>query len=370
MNRRDFIKCGTILAGVGGACYLCGCGKKIFIKDTSEMINPLNDIRPCKIPFTHIEIQGDGDAYSCCPDFLKERKSLGNITNKSLEEIWNGKNIEDLRQRLLNGDYSLCRRDICGMYSPCSKEEIPSYYKSGAEEILISYDYECNYNCITCRDEIKINNTEEMDLYENVFLPKILKFAENVNYVNLLGSGEPFYSRHTRHLIQELINKYPDIRFKIMTNGVFMDEKNINELGIAYNIDGISVSLDCVKSETYEKIFRADNFNTVLKNIKHMAKWKKEGKIGWMVINFVIHSLNYKEMVDFAKLAQKLDVIAFFSVYRPWLSSKMCERYDEVAVFEPENEHYEEFVKILQNPVFKDKKHCHIENRLYNLVFS
>ena len=204
----------------------------------------------------------------------------------------------------------------------------------------------------------------------HVFLPKILKFAENVNYVNLLGSGEPFYSRHTRHLIQELINKYPDIRFKIMTNGVFMDEKNINELGIAYNIDGISVSLDCVKSETYEKIFRADNFNTVLKNIKHMAKWKKEGKIGWMVINFVIHSLNYKEMVDFAKLAQKLDVIAFFSVYRPWLSSKMCERYDEVAVFEPENEHYEEFVKILQNPVFKDKKHCHIENRLYNLVFS
>ena len=370
MNRRDFIKYSTVLAGVGGVCSLCGGCKKFFNEEASDEINPLTDIRPCKVPFKNIEIQAEGDVYSCCPDFLKERKPLGNLSKQTLEEIWTGNKLEKLRNNVTKGDYSLCKRDICGMYSPCSKEEIPEDYKTNISELAISYDYECNCNCITCRDDIRISDISEMNLFENVFLPKILKFAENVNCVSLSGSGEPFYSRHARHLMQELVNKYPNIRLKIMTNGVFLDKQNIEELGIEYNISTLSVSVHSVNRETYKQIFRADNFDTVMKNIKLMAKWKKKKKIDWMVINFVVHSLNYKEMVDFAKLAQKLDIMAFFSAYRPWLGTKMAERYDEVAVFEPTNEHYEEFVQILQNPVFKDREHVYVENRFHNLVFQ
>ena len=140
------------------------------------------DTRPCLKPFENLEIHKDGNVYPCCPDFLKYKTSAGNIEKEDFEKIWNGEIYTDLRQRVLNGDYSMCKRDIC-FYTPCSKEEIPADYKNGPKELKISYDMECNYNCITCRDTIITNNPEKMSLYENVYSPKIKKIIKNVEVI-------------------------------------------------------------------------------------------------------------------------------------------------------------------------------------------
>ena len=42
----------------------------------------------------------------------------------------------------------------------------------------------------------------------------------------------------------------------------------------------------------------------------------------------------------------------------------------EVAVFEPTNKHYKDFVRIMHNPVFKDKKHCILEPKLFEIANS
>jgi len=367
MDRRDFIRYGAVLAGAGGVCLLCKNGSVIFKEHNADVKSFEMDTRPCKRPFVNLEIHNEGQVSPCCREFLKY--DAGNIEKQNLDEIWNGKIYTDLRQRVLNGDYSMCKRDIC-FYTPCSKEEIPADYKNGPKELKISYDMECNYNCITCRDTIITNNPEKMSLYENVYSPKIKKIIKNVEVITLLGSGDPLYSRYSRHFMNEAVKEKPDIKFLLCTNGFLMDEKNLTEIGIQNNIQGISVSVDAVNRETYKKILRTDAFDRVMKNIELMAEWKRRGKIEWMTINFVVHLLNYKEMPDFVKLAQKLDVKAYFTTYRPWKTAGYHKKYKEVAVFEPKNKHYKEFAEMLRNPVFKDEKHCMLEPLLFDIANS
>ena len=190
------------------------------------------EIRPCKRPFYYCEIHRNGEVYPCCPDFIKYETLAGCIELQDFDEIWNGEMFNDLRQRVLNGDYSMCNRDICCFYEPCSVSDIPSDYKNGPKDFTMSYDFECNYHCITCRDFVKVNTPEEMNLYEKNFLPKIIKAAKNAEIIGVLGAGDPLCSRHTRHLMQELVKKYPSINIRLSTNGFLMNEKNLSELGI------------------------------------------------------------------------------------------------------------------------------------------
>jgi len=368
MNRRDFIKYGTILVGAGGISFFCNSKKFLIKYDNIE--NPLTETRPCKIPFVFCEIQEHGNVRPCCLDFLKNKTPAQSIENVDLLEVWNGKAFSELREKVIKSDFSMCNRDICTLYTPCSADEIPADYTKGPKEIKICYDYECNYNCLTCRDKVKTNTPEEMKLFDEVFLPKIVKTAANAEVVSVLGSGDPLASRHTRHLIKELIKEYPNIKFNLFTNGFFLDEKNLTELGIQNNIHGLSVSVDSVCRETYKKILRTDAFDIVMKNLELMSEWNHPRKFEWFLINFVVHSMNYKEMPEFVKLAQKLDATAFFTTYRPWGTAEYHKKYNEAAVFEPSNEHYKELVKILHNPIFKDKEHCLLEARLFDIANS
>ena len=366
MKRRDFIKYGTILAGAGGACLFCrNCG--MFAK---KEVSPAMDKRICKIPFECFEIQKDGVVNSCCIDYLKNKTPVGNFEKQDFNELWHGEVLTELRKRVLKGDYSLCNRDICCIYEPYKEGEMVFDYQNGPHEVKISYDFECNYNCVICRDVIKINTPKEMELYDKVYLPKVIEASRNAEIVNLLGSGDPLFSRHSRLLMKELIKTYPKIKFNLFTNGLLLDEKNLTELGIQDSIHGLSVSVDAVNRETYKKVMRTDAFDKVMENLKLMADWRKKGKINWITINFVVHLMNYKEMPEFLKIAQKLDVNAFFSGYRPWVTAEYHNKYDEVAVFEPKNKYYDDFVKILKNPIFKDKKHCTLEPRMFDIVYS
>ena len=113
MKRRDFIKCGTVLAGIGGLCFL-GKNRNAFINDFTE-VRLDKDMRPCYLPFDNFEIRKNGDVYPC-PFYLKEKIPAGNIETQPIEEIWNGPVYTDLRQRMLNVDFSLCNRELCCSY--------------------------------------------------------------------------------------------------------------------------------------------------------------------------------------------------------------------------------------------------------------
>jgi MoaA/NifB/PqqE/SkfB family radical SAM enzyme len=56
---------------------------------------------PCERPFKHMMINADGSGTPCC--FHGELPSLGNIRDKSLQDMWHGPEMQRLRWLLNTG---------------------------------------------------------------------------------------------------------------------------------------------------------------------------------------------------------------------------------------------------------------------------
>ena len=362
MNRRKFINCALII----GACGT------IFPLLSKKTINVLNDNMknisgieaPCYAPFEHIQVLGEGNVTACSLDFYDT--TLGNIFNDNLYNIWKNKNYQNLREEMLKGNFSRCNRDKCSYHgSNYDKKFNPE--KNFPKQVLLCYDQECNYKCITCRDKIFINDKETINSYDKIIIPRILPFLEKAEEIMISG-GDPLTSRHTRNLIKQIFKNIKKPNVSLYTQGYFADNQNFNDLGITH-LNTIAVSVHSANRKTYEKIMRQDSFNRIMKNLEFLSKMKKEGKIHCLKMNFVLHSMNYKEMVDFVKLAKKYDAIAEFWTYSPWESAEMHKRYKEVAVFEPWHKDYPKLQKILKNPVFKSEN-CIMTQELQKIALG
>jgi len=368
MKRREFVKYGLILAGVGGICGFClkqNGSKYSFEKVPADKV--LDNPGPCRAPFENIEIHPEGDIYPCCPGYLyNPPTAFGNIIKSDFKDIWNGPELNDIRQKVLNNDYSLCDRKICDYVSSSYTKDFDAT-KQGPKQIFLCYDQECNYKCITCRDAIITNTDEELKTFDKVIIPKILPLLKDTKEIMFSG-GDPLSSRHSRKLIKAVCAKNSKAKLSIFTNGYFFDEQNMKELGVK-KLKNLSISVNATTKETYKEIMQIDAFDKIMENLKFASKLKKQGKIEDIELNFVVHSMNYKEMIDFVKIAEKLDAMAIFWEYRPWAWTEMHKRYKEVAVFEPYHKDYQKLKKILHNPVFKSE-HCFLYPLLQKIADS
>ena len=59
------------------------------------------DLR-CNKPYEWVQVNNDGDVFPCCQ--IAQRYSIGSITKKTFEEVWNGKKYKEFRKGLKNGN--------------------------------------------------------------------------------------------------------------------------------------------------------------------------------------------------------------------------------------------------------------------------
>lgn len=57
---------------------------------------------PCPFPWQYLVVQWNGDVVACCRDY-NGRLVLGNVREKSLQDIWNGDNARQLRNAMATG---------------------------------------------------------------------------------------------------------------------------------------------------------------------------------------------------------------------------------------------------------------------------
>ena len=107
------------------------CNIEIFLRKETDTLNseggyleqnkgpkqPFN--RFCYYPFTELCFIYNGDASICCHDVMYDG-IIGKIHNKSILEIWNGKEINEYHNKLLNENRSI---------TPCSKCDFIGYNK-------------------------------------------------------------------------------------------------------------------------------------------------------------------------------------------------------------------------------------------------
>lgn len=304
----------------------------------------------CNQPFNRIEIYENGDVYNCCPALVSYHL-IGNIFKTPFSEIWNGEKIQYLRKTILDGDYSLCS-NLCpqkkqGKHQRNAETIVNDY----PEEISISTDNACNVRCKICRDEFYHTeyNAKKLDKeIDEIWLP-ILKNAKSLRFG---CSGEPFASYKEKLLIKRAAAKYPNIKFHIHTNGILTNEKMLKELNIYDKLDTITVSLHSASRWTYNKIVRGGNYGKVMKNLKLYSQMKKEGTLKNFRLVFVVYDENYKDMIDFVKLAKKNNAVACFWGLREVERTKINNNFKKHSIVNSENKHNKNLIKILKNSIF------------------
>ena len=136
-------------------------------RDSEEILNQNKDLsdRFCERPFDFFEAHDliTGKAFVCCPTWLPT--SIGNLTEDSVEDVFNSEEAQEIRESILDGSFCKCDHKLCPLIQSNSlpkKEGIkdkrhrkiidenitkdlePIYYN-------LCYDESCNLQCPSCR---------------------------------------------------------------------------------------------------------------------------------------------------------------------------------------------------------------------------
>ena len=288
-------------------------------------------------------------------------------TSNSFEEIWNGEKAQELRKTILDGSYKYCNLDMC--YFKKDKQidfEAAPIMSKYPKVVKFSHELQCNVRCLMCRDKHIYSTKEETDKLNSLIEPIFIPMLRDAEIVWLNGSGEFFASKHMRTLAKKVAEVYPDLKFGIHSNGLCFDKKNCDEIGITDRIDYVQISLHAATKSTYDKVVKDSDFNRIKKNLKWLCELKNQGKIKAIDLIFVLSSVNYKDMVKFQQLANKLGCRTIYSTFRDW-GTEMGKKFENYAVFEPYHPEYKKLAKILKNPIFKSPN-CVLQNSLQKIM--
>ncbi len=318
----------------------------------------------CSIPFEFAFVGDSGDIFPCCP--AKFKKSIGNLRNDTLKDIWNSKSAVAVRESIINKSFRYCDHQSCEYLNEGNityktdeevREEINATLNSNSATpkiINLAYDKTCNLACAYCRTEFhnpkKIHNAEKtLKIHANLFNQGI----NGVERLIMSGTGDPFASRLYMDFLQNFdAKKNPSVRIKLQTNGLLFTPERWNRIAKSHSaIDWISVSIDAATEKTY-RINRQGSFIKLLKNIEFISELRKRGETKRFYINFVVQANNYMEMKLFIELGLKYgsDLIEF-QCLEDWGTLSKAE-FKKLAIHDKTHPEHKEFLKVLDDPIF------------------
>ncbi|KPA14079.1 radical SAM protein, partial [Candidatus Magnetomorum sp. HK-1] len=326
----------------------------------------------CPNPFISLEINRIGKVSVCCPERMNDGyKYFGNIINHSLNEIWNSKQLQNLRQIMYDGQYDISCKPFCPQLLALQKGKIPPWYSHLCEKdthteilknktilsstyksISVASDGSCNLNCIMCRHEKKVQPDEFEKKINLILYDQILLNISEIRFLELTGNGDPFYSSEVNILLKRLRTvdtQHLTIRF--ITNAQLLNKKkwqqieqlNLKELRI-------SVSIDAASQSTYESIRRGAKWSTLMEHMNMLAQKRREGKLNMLQVNFCVMKRNIHEMIHFIHLAKSwnCDSIEFQRI--------MGTLAGDENIFDNKNSIYlQKLASVIKDPVFEEK---------------
>ena len=191
--------------------------------------------------------------------------------------------------------------------------------------IRISVTDRCNLRCVYCMPEEGV---------ESITHNEILKFDEILRICNILAKnglkkvkitgGEPLVRRGVANLIKQIKDIDGIESVTITTNGVLLTEQYHNLVGAG--VDSITVSLDTVDKEKYEKLTRRDELARVLKGIDLAQKANQTQ----LKINSVpANGLDEKEIISLVQFAKDYETDVRFIEVMPIGSGSQFETVTE-----------------------------------------
>ncbi|HZD54524.1 MAG TPA: SPASM domain-containing protein [Woeseiaceae bacterium] len=318
----------------------------------------------CPQPFESFELRPDGDVHTCCPAWLPV--PIGNFHRQTSEEIWNSAPAQAIRRSILDGSYRYCSRLHCpaivNRRLPRRADLKDPYHRDIVAKgrvrlerrpvrVLMSQDRSCNLSCPSCRTHLILARKSEQDrlneLFEEVFLPLL----RDARQVKITGSGDPFASGHYRHVLKRLSQrKFPQLRVQLQTNGLLLDQRAWEELGLDGLVESVWVSIDAARPETYAVVRRGGSFDRLLENFAFLGALRRQGRIRRLRLDFVVQALNFREMPEVVEIARAFGFDAiYFQMIRNWGTFTLAE-FDGHLIGSPDHPSYGEFLEVLRHP--------------------
>ena len=157
----------------------------------------------CPRPFSHCEINENGNVYCCCEDWLPE--PLGNVLDDDLLTIWKGPAAIKIRESIVDGSFRHCTACpfLPGPGGPLTLGT-KTYPIDRISTLKLDYDQSCNLTCPSCRlvhSSKFVNHDKILKIHEAVLESGALNRTDQL-YVT--GAGDPFASKMYWHFLRNL----------------------------------------------------------------------------------------------------------------------------------------------------------------------
>lgn len=276
--------------------------KRILLAEAKE--NAGEKEHHCPLPFTQLCLNNDGTINPCGA----LQHPLGNINEKSLNEIWNDEPIKEFRESILDGSYKYCgavkENFSCNLYNEPLKVkesfELKAEPSHGIKRLDLDLNAKCNLECIMC-DAWKGENGTYTD--ENFWIDARKNIFPYLDEVAFKG-GEPMIQADTFKFFDEVGKVNPNCKWKITTNGQYKINARIENYLKTINLDTITVSLDSLDQATYSQVRLKGVLDMSLKTIDDLIRincelpLEKRYQIG---VNQLISTYTWREVPAFYK---------------------------------------------------------------------
>jgi MoaA/NifB/PqqE/SkfB family radical SAM enzyme len=161
----------------------------------------------------------------------------------------------------------------------------------------------CNLKCTFCHYyEFRKEQQRTVPSEELLALPDIIKKLGAYS-VCFAGGGEPLLHPDAGLFMRKL--KDIGINIDLVTNGVFID-KFIDD--ILYSCRWVGISVDAATINTYKELKGGsqNDFVRVINNIRLIADRRKDNISPSVGFKFLIHPINYMEILDAIRLARSI----------------------------------------------------------------
>lgn len=319
---------------------------------------------PCDYTTKALSIKAHGNIMACCSSV---GLSMGNSLYTSVEEILRGVQAQLIRLSVNNRTYSFCG-DMCYMFRErqyCLEqdEEIKKNPRAKISlreikdfNVQLGYDRSCNLACSSCRDH-RITKPEDDPALVEMIHEEVKRMCLRKPGNMRIGNGELFFSPYYRDII---FNCYESDEIALISNGMLFNPDNWSYLENRYEKISLEVSMDAVNPDTYRKL-RGGDLDKLRKNMEFASRLRLQNKLKRLSVSFVIQADNYREMADFVQYGRSIhaDFIHFMKL-NSW-GHIPSDEFIQMDVYDERNVHHEDFVRILQNPIFLEPD-VHVDN--------
>lgn len=273
----------------------------------------------CFAPYVNLYFGRYGKVYACCHN---RDHYVGEYPQESIDQIWNGKRINQLRDHLMANNLSLgCQHcqydlDVCNYSQVAANhfDKLPPQHQY-PRMMEFELDNTCNLECGMCNGELSSSIRKNRDKlppihskYDSTFVEQLKPYLPYLLETRFSG-GEPFLIPLYFPIWEELIKVNPNCLISIQTNGTVLNSKIIS-----YLENGrfeIGISLDSTEKQTFEEIRRNAKFETVMSNVRYFSEYCHRKKTTFRLSICVMRN-NWKNLPDYINLCNQLGAYTCF----------------------------------------------------------